>query len=255
MRTILVLLPHPDDEFALFPWLEDAVARGDDLHCVYTSDGATVRASAARREAESLGVLARCGLAPSSVHFVGREVGIADGQVHACLPQLVEALHARFPERDGSTVWVPAWEGGHPDHDATHLAGIALARGYDVELEQYPVYRAMGLGFLFWVIDPLAANGVGRGHRTGIGRRLTYVMRCLQYRSQWRSFVGLLPLYAWRLFTRATPFVLQPVDVARTVGAPHPGAPLYERRDMLTWAMFAQATRRYRANAQEGREA
>lgn len=80
-----------------------------------------------------------------------------------------------------------------------------------------------------------------------MGERASFIKACLGYRSQWKSFLGLLPFYALRLLRRNA-FVLQPVDPARTAAErPHPGPMLYERRTPLTWSAFADATQDFRS--------
>ena len=251
MAPLLVLCGHPDDEFALFPWLEDA-AKVRDVHLVYATDGVHRGVPAARREAESVRSLATLGIEAAQLHFLGRELGIGDGSLPLHLATFVDAVLSRFSTLERPTVWVPAWEGGHQDHDAVHLAGIAVGAALGAEvIEQYPLYRAVGSrGIWFVVLVPLAANGPGRPHTTSLKQRFASVFRCLHYRSQWRSFLGLLPLYALRMTSRS-PFVLQPVGRARTATPPHPGAPLYERRGGPTWAEFAGWTADFReADAQ-----
>lgn len=246
---LLALFGHPDDEFAVFPWLRSARREGREVHAIYLSDGALRGASPVRREQETLRALASLGVDAAHVHFHGVEWGVPDGTVHLHLDRIVPALCDRHRERaSAGTVLIPAWEGGHQDHDATHLAGLALARAAGaLRVEQYPVYHGAGLpGPLFRVLSPLEANGTITAHPTAIGERLGSVLRCFHYVSQWRSFLGLLPFYALRMCWRR-PFVIQPVDPARTAVRPHPGPTLYERRGGPSWEGFAEATRSWRA--------
>ena len=56
-------------------------------------------------------------------------------------------------------VYLPAWEGGHQDHDAGHLLGLSLAAP-GLRLRQFPLYQGAGLpGPFFRVMAPLPGNG------------------------------------------------------------------------------------------------
>lgn len=242
----LLLLAHPDDEFAAFPLLVDGDGRIAQV--AWLTDGGWGGQSVERRRRESLDVLGRMGLPPSNLHFLGHDWSIPDGALHRRLPDVVPRLLDRFGMLSRSTeIVVPAWEGGHPDHDACHLAGIALSRHIGGCARQFSLYHGAGLpGPLFRVLAPLERNGPATVIATTLRQRATYVRRCLDYRSQWKSFAGLLPFYAWRM-RRGDAFVVQNVDPERTSERPHPGPLLYERRGGPSWEDFAHATTRYRA--------
>ena len=243
-RPLVALLAHPDDEFAIFPWLLAALRDGRDVRCVWLTSGGWGGQSVERRRNESIAVLTGLGLAPSSLYFLGEEMEIPDGDLYLHLDDVVERLKHTVPTE--SELLVPAWEGGHHDHDAAHLIGIGLATHLSLVLRQYPLYQGEGLkGPWFKVLSPLPANGPIQFAVTSLAERLRYVRLCLSYRSQWKSFLGLLPFYAWRM-RRADAFTLQPVDQQRTAHKPHLGALLYERRGGPSWQIFADVSRRHR---------
>lgn len=246
--AVLAVMAHPDDEFAIFPWLADAARAGRRVHCVWLTDGAFGAQSAQRRADESIRTLQQFGIAPDSMTFLGQLHGIPDGHLHEMLPLAVrelESLASRLPPP--LQVLLPAWEGGHQDHDASHLAAIAASRSVaGAQLWQYSLYHGAGLrGPFFRVLSPLQQNGSTTTLPTTMAERASFVRACLGYRSQWKSFLGLLPFYALRLLRRDA-FALQPVEPARTGERPHPGPMLYERRTHLTWSDFANATRDFR---------
>lgn len=243
----IALFAHPDDEMALFPWILDAASDGSRVHCVWLTDGGWGGQSIERRCEESRRVLVDLGVAPEDMHFAGAELGIPDGDLHRRLPSAVDWLLGRFGHMSpGTSLWIPAWEGGHPDHDASHLAGHALARHSAIQPLQFSLYHGKGLpGPWFRVLSPIEENGPAEGLPVGLFERMRCIARCLAYRSQWKSFVGLLPFYTLRMFRRY-PFVLQPAEWARTAQRPHPGALLYERRGSLSWDEFKRETERYR---------
>jgi len=230
-RPLVLLLPHPDDEFAVFAWIDAALSEGRPVHCIWLTDGGWGGQAVSRRRVESETVLARMGLAAASFHFLGEQVSIPDGALHLHIVRAYEAVKdciagiGQDPE-----VMVPAWEGGHQDHDSAHLIGRALAQHRSLDMVQYPIYHGEGLsGPMFRILSPLTANGPTRFAPATVSQRVRYVLYCLHYRSQWKSFVGLLPFYALRMVSRH-PFQHQDLQAGRTRQRPHEGPLLYERR-------------------------
>ncbi|MGO4222702.1 PIG-L deacetylase family protein [Lysobacter sp. TAF61] len=243
---LLAILAHPDDEFAIFAYLERATANGREVHVAWLTDGGWGGQSIERRRLESVEVLRILGIPQDRLHFVGEELGIADGSLHERLDQVVPHLRNKLAPTAAGEVLVPAWEGGHHDHDAAHLAALALVAGRECEVRQFSLYHGAGLpGPLFRVLSPLSVNGQARVVPTTLAMRARYVGLCLRFRSQRKSFLGLLPFYALKML-RSDAFVTQPVARERTVQRPHPGPMLYERRGGPSWEAFARATERYR---------
>jgi LmbE family N-acetylglucosaminyl deacetylase len=229
----LFLFPHPDDEFAVALPLADLRALGIDVQCVYlTGGGYGGQATAPRRE-ESLRVLASLGVYAGRVAFLDFE----DGRLHAALEPAFAAL--REHAAGASAIYFPAWEGGHQDHDAAHLLGLALAREAHLEARQFPLYQGAGLpGPLFRVMAPLPANGPSRARRASQRECHAQMRRSHAYPSQWKSWIGLWPGVAWHLLADGC-FHLQAVSVRRVHERPHAGALLFERRGFATAEQFA----------------
>jgi LmbE family N-acetylglucosaminyl deacetylase len=127
-RAIAVVVAHPDDEVigagAHLPLLADASV-------VHVTDGAPramrdahaagydtrdAYARARRREAEA--ALALAGTA--SQRLVA--LGIADQEASLCMAELARCLTQFFGDHAIRAVLTHAYEGGHPDHDATAFA-------------------------------------------------------------------------------------------------------------------------------------
>lgn len=235
---LVALFAHPDDEFAVFPWIEQARRSGQPVHCIWMTDGGWGGQSISRRREESAKALERLGVAREAMHFLGEQNALRDGQLHRSLDRAGEALrnaHASLPK---DAWWlIPAWEGGHQDHDACHLLAIETCRE-GTALFQYPLYNGRGLpGPLFRTMSPLRSNGPTYDVPIGWKQRVVYPLYCLGYRSQWKSFLGLLPFYALRML-QPRPFRIQSVEPAATWFRPHEGKLLYERRGGPSWEEF-----------------
>lgn len=238
--NVVYLFAHPDDEFACSMPIRAQTRRGVSVHCVFTTDGGHGGQSVFRRQQESRRVLARLGVPCSNIHFLGEAHGFPDGGLHKKLAEASLALESCFEQiTNVRAVALPAWEGGHQDHDATHLIGVELTLRLNIPLvRQFPLYNGAGLpGPLFKVMAPLCDNGPVRSYRAGMAERLFAVMLCFHYVSQWKTWVGLLPFFTWHLLTRGT-FPEQDVSLARIRETPHPGSVLYERRGFLKFSEF-----------------
>lgn len=127
---ILVLVPHPDDEVvAAAASLGRAKQQGAALFALYLTDGCLSRetmwpwrrahhaAGVARRRAEAERAAALLGLAPVGWGArPARSLWRGMAAVHA---EIKAAIAACKPDQ----IWVPAYEGGNPDHDALNALG------------------------------------------------------------------------------------------------------------------------------------
>ncbi len=255
--TNVFVFAHPDDEFGVFAEIGDAITRGISVKCLYLTDGGFGGRSVDRRAEESLAVLRELGVKDSDVRFVGRDVAIRDGELSTrldpALAVLEEVLRRAAPiER----IYVPAWEGGHQDHDAAHVLGVvAWARdGSRGEILQFPLYTgARRPGPFFRVLAPLPENGPIRSRPLGFGERTRSLRLCLSYPSQWKAWLGLFPFVLAHHLFRGTQDV-QPIAIERLRTRPYDGVPLYERRGFKRWDDFAAETAPLREEAQRAIE-
>lgn len=192
----LYLLSHQDDELGILHDLSMAAARGERCVCAYLTDGAWGGVAAETRNRESLKVLTSLGIKPNDVHFIGEQVGISDGSLVQHMDAALQALAqlcARY-EPVGRLV-IQAWEGGHQDHDATHLVGRALAMRLTPSPSswQYHLYRsrrgASGMSFA----SPCPEAGHVVSTPIPIGHRLRYLALVRHYRSQAHVMLRIWP--------------------------------------------------------------
>lgn len=239
----LFLFAHQDDEFGVFARIEQERLAGRRVCCVYITDGAGT-AGPDRRDAESRAVLQRLGVAPQDILFVGRQLSIGDGHLHLHAGVMADWLGAFLDTHPAiSTCFVPAWEGGHPDHDMLHGIAVQLlaARGRLALVWQYPLYNGRSCpGPLFRVLSPLPENGPVEQQTISWRRRLLYLRLCLAYPSQWRTWIGLFPFVCWHYLCGGAQ-QLQRVNSARLAEPPHAGRLYYERRAFLDWPTLCAA--------------
>lgn len=150
LGSTLVLVAHPDDETggcaALLQRVREPIV-------VYATDGAPddeffwgrwrtrdayrrVRRSEARRALSVLGVRA--------IHFLEDHAptpgSFGDQQLHKSVPAAVLAMLALVEHHRPDAILVPAYEGGHPDHDTCSFIGSVVGRLTSLPVWEMPLY-------------------------------------------------------------------------------------------------------------------
>ena len=244
----LILLPHQDDEFGCFKLIEQLAVDPDNLLVVYLTTGAPPGERAEHRNHESLAVLRQLGVPHARVLFLGEMYDIADGFLWQGLETAYRAICSELGNDAGIRgVLTPAWEGGHQDHDACYLIACALARRFNCEAgsRQFSLYHGNGLPSVFFrVLSPLPENGLVSRLVLSWGDRLRYLRLCLSYRSQRRTWMGLLPFVCLKYLLNGCQ-ESQPLSLARLESRPHPGVPLYERRGFCRQVEFERAQEQF----------
>ena len=243
----LFLFAHQDDEFGVFHVIAECRRRGMRVACAYLTRGPGELG--ARRNEESRRVLARLGVPAEAIAFAGDELGIDD----ASLPQHLAAAAGWLDNwlrtlGPAELVCVPAWEGGHHDHDALHVLGTETARrhGLAAALRQYALYnRKNCVGPFFKVLSPLPANGAVEESVIPWRARLLYLRLCLAYPTQLVTWIGLFPFVLLHYTLRGTQ-ALQPVQPQRSSERPHEGVLYYEQRKFYRYEQMVQQLQAWR---------
>ena len=148
-RRILVCVPHPDDEVvACAAAIGRARAEGAEVFALYLTDGCIPREAAwpwrrgghakdvARRRAEAETVAARLGLTP--VGWAARPAR----RLWREFPEVLAEIRAAVEDCAPDQLWVPAYEGGNPDHDGLNGLAQVFADRLDVlEFAEYNYFR------------------------------------------------------------------------------------------------------------------
>lgn len=237
MGRFVFLLAHPDDEFACSIRILHLVRSGHEVHCLYMTDGGYGGQSTAVRAAESVRALSLLGVDEQHIRFLGQENSFRDGELHSASERAEAALLQWLEEHKGiDAIFMPCWEGGHQDHDATYAIGASASARLGIEAFQFSLYHGSGLiGPFFRVMSPIPQNGPVEPYRARWPERWLAIRLCFVYASQWKTWLGLFPFFAWRMLSSGV-FAVQPVDLMRCAERPHPGNLLYERRGFLSFA-------------------
>lgn len=223
--------------------------RGTVVHCAFLTDG-RLSASPPVRDGESLRALTELGVDAAHIAFIGSDLPIADGTLIDHLTIALQELERRMRDVPLAGVYCLAWEGGHHDHDASHLVAVALAarRGLLDRCIELPLYRGARIRPLFRVLAPRAAKATWQRRSLRWRDAFRAVWPVRHYRSQLRSWTGLLPELALKvlLFRRE---VSRTVDLDRLATRPDVHPMLYEWRFGCSWERFRAAAAPFLADA------
>lgn len=229
LLTTLIVAAHPDDEvLGAGIWLHRH--SGSPIYILHITDGSprdmqnarevgfSSRKSYARARREELAkALSMVGVPPENC----TQFSFADKESYLHLPALVSRLGELVARLQPDQVLSPAYEGGHPDHDAAAFAvAVVRKRSRSFRHWEFPLYHATAKGRM--ITGRFIANGVPRPSNvislTREERALkSQMLDCFPTQKEFLSLFGL----------RAERF--------RRVGAydftkpPHPGPLLYER--------------------------
>lgn len=244
--TTLFLFAHQDDEIGVFHALNAAKKRGERLSCVFLTDGVWKGVTSARRNAESKKCLTKLGLTPSEMTFLGTSAAVPNGLLVEHLQHCFDSLcqHVVQLALDGqpvSRVIMHAWEGGHHDHDAVHIIGLALAKKFGLleQSRQFPLYRNPSGRWTMTFATPLASNGAVESISIPISQRLKYLGLLASYGSQKRVILQLFPHIA-NHYVRAGAQRLQQLSLERVYSEPNTPPMLYEKWKLYSYARFRQ---------------
>ena len=236
-------MAHHDDEFGVFSVLEKEAACGTRIICIYTTDGGAGGVQAQVRERESITVLKKLGIAESDIISLGSTLKIRDGYLYAAWSKLLPWLDTKWALiSQAESIYIPAWEGGHPDHDLLHvlITKFCATTGARAALLAYPLYNGFRCPLQFFnVLTAIEGNGEIKKDCIRFTNRVRYLWLCCYYKSQWKTWIGLLPFVAlYYLFRGEQQIQITEVDYCTP---PHVGQLYYEKRKFLSWRAASEA--------------
>lgn len=232
---VVHVLAHFDDEYCALPLIREAARQGLEQRFIYLADYRDA-AMGERRLAETRRFLHRQGLAPETVLPLGLGSGAFDQSLHRSVDLLFPRLLAAVGEGPVARLVVPAWEGGHMDHDACAFMAVRLAARIGApQVRQFTLYNGPRLpGPLLRGGAPLAENGPVTPVRLAPGELLHWMAGVRAFPSQAYAWSGIWPAMFAGVLRRG--FGWQTLEPARVEARPHGGALFYERMFRVPYA-------------------
>jgi len=237
-KKSIFLLAHQDDEIGISKVLSNELESDNEVICIFITDGGE---KSDIRNQESLYVLGKIGVNLDNIIFLGKELNFKDGALSKSSRSLKDWL-SRYIKKNSpvSSIYVPAYEGGHQDHDALHVAALNASHenGLVDNMFQFPLYnRYKCIGPFFCVMRPLPSNGKIIKINMTIRDRIKTLFYCLKYPSQLKTWIILFPFFIFYFLLNSYQ-VIQKVDRKRIFQKPHNGILLYEYRKFYDWDRF-----------------
>ncbi len=232
--SVLFIFAHQDDEFGVFNQIEKEIRSGATVFCAYCTSGVKSECNSERRNTESKLVLQRLGVYISNIFFIGDLLNIPDGSALENIFKLQYWLSQWLRDHlELRCMYIPSWEGGHPDHDVVHAITVQTVQqcsSIKFSVLQYSLYNNFAcVKWGFKVLTPLPMNGKVSQELIPWTSRLLHLRLCLMYVSQVKSWLGLYPFVVWHYVFKGWQS-LQPISFARIHERPHPGLLYYEIR-------------------------
>lgn len=241
----LFLFAHQDDEFGVFPVIEKSIADNECVICIYATDG-SVNASPELRNQESISVLTKLGVTQSNVIFAGQLLNIKDNQLHNNIDLFIDWLLCFLSNITNiNDIYVPAWEGGHPDHDVLNAITSFVSKRLtpNINLYQFALYNGKGLIYPFFkVLTPLNKSPTDITYTINLSQKIKFLYYCTLYPSQWRSWLGLFPMvFIFYLFK--SKIIIQRVSDHDYTNPPYINPIYYENSNKSTWHIIKLSIR------------
>lgn len=239
----LFLFAHQDDESGIFYEIEKSIEEQYCVICLYLTDGGYGKTLPDVRNQESCDVLMKLGVKKENIYFLGSKLSIQDTKLCFSISVAASAVAELLINRPIASIYCPAWEGGHPDHDALYVIASTLIAKKNIQAQcwQYPLYNGANLKYHFFrLLKPLKENGQVCSKIIPLRKRLKYIRYCTSYKSQIKSWIVLLPFLAWHYLTDGHQY-LQSIKLLKDYVRPHDGPLYYEKRGFMTWSEFENA--------------
>ncbi len=140
-QKILLVVAHQDDEVFILSRLIKHLENGADVKIVWTShsisDGEDYRK---QRISESKNAMGLIGISLNNLCFLN----LPDGETYKYPNEIKEKLEDILLKYKPSIVYIPAYEGGHIDHDICHFITVRSIKilGLKNEIIEFPLYNA-----------------------------------------------------------------------------------------------------------------
>jgi len=229
MKKVVFLLAHPDDELLMSGFIRCLVKHSIPVYLAWLTSG-DLFGKQEQRERELSLAADTLGIDPDN----RRLFRLPDMGLVKNLNKLVAIVKVLCIELGPTHVFVPAYEEGHPDHDALNFAAHSVWKSLNSFfcLIEFPLYNGTGPFFFLW----LRVNAFPPGRQDLERHVLDFEQIALKtrliniYASQPRSMLPIKLTHSYRRLcsTCVEPYAYVPEDRDYQL-RPHSGSLFYER--------------------------
>lgn len=137
LEKALFLFAHSDDEFGIIAKIKRMKDAGCGVILVWTSSSSKRRMDESKTAMHQLGVKDE-----ETFFFRGKSISSSDG-----FGKTVDCLKELLLRQQIDQIYIPAYEGGHVQHDLTHAAAVAACRasGFNGQIYEFGLYHLEGV--------------------------------------------------------------------------------------------------------------
>lgn len=134
---VLLIAAHPTDEFGVAATLRDHARAGHEVFAAWLArhDRRDIQRL---REAEARHAMAIIDVPLENLRFPR----LPSEPLAFLLPAIADEISSLIAKLAPDVIYVPAYEGGHPDHDAVNFAAWEVALPTGIEVLEFPLYHA-----------------------------------------------------------------------------------------------------------------
>jgi LmbE family N-acetylglucosaminyl deacetylase len=142
---VLLVVAHQDDEAFIVSRLHQHLKENDTIRIVWTAQSSQLsKEYSEMRKIESIKAMSLLGIDSSCCVFLN----YVDGETHNVLQKILDTLQIIISEYKPSTIYIPAFEGGHIDHDIVNFAVATIVKKMNDKphVIEFPLYSAYSTG-------------------------------------------------------------------------------------------------------------
>ncbi len=240
----LFLFPHQDDEYFVSPFLHQEQLGA---HCFFLTNGQGHGIPEVVRNNESRRMLQRLNVVHTQLHFLPSTLQVSDKDLSNSLSGVFEWIVSETKAYKVKKIFCPACEGGHPDHDAAYLLGLALSKTFGAKVYAYATYGGHGLPYPLFSAMHLSKDSSKSHMKLSFRKRFFYSILFLFYPSQWKTWLGLAPQTIFKFWTRNQISILN-IEEPLCFNLSLNQNLYYEKRGLSTKDTFLKTTHSFRQN-------
>ncbi|MHB8405879.1 MAG: PIG-L deacetylase family protein [Gammaproteobacteria bacterium] len=237
--NILFVLAHNDDEYFCALRMQEEIRLGNHVFIAYLTYGGIQGENPDVRISESIKVLRKFGIDETDILLIGSRKSIFDLHLHERSVDACQDLDELLKNTAIECIYVMAWEGGHPDHDASHMIGVAFARKRNLQSQifEFPAYSR------FHVMTPLQTSSALLATKTSRMDALKTLASGFSYKTQRGTFIAMLPGSIVQLLVFGYQNYWRVPNERNYRNPPHAGRLFYERRFNISFQEFSRNLR------------
>ena len=213
--SILIILAHLDDEFAIAPYIVHMSRKNKTFKVLYCAERLSSKKQLTKsRRSESIKSLKIMGIEAKNIFFLNDYYAIDDKSLILASEKIYHSIYEFDLKYKFNKIITLAIEGGHPDHDALALIVNKYSKKNKKTPYFFPAYNYEKTFFLpYSVYKPLRAQiKYSNNLNTSFNSWVKTLKISLIYRSEIIAFLKIIPFIIYKLIFSRKIFFMNKID-------------------------------------------